>query len=157
MELREIKERAKEIRLIALDMDGTCLDERGQMTQRTSAAIRALVEKGYIVVPATGRGFPELRERVIRVPEIRYVISNNGAILTDGATGERLVERDIPRQDAAALAVAVLDQDETCLHWDCGEDYSIPLPLGCRSQAAYEKYFKEGRANDRLGPQEMER
>lgn len=157
MELQEIKERAKDIRLIALDMDGTCLDNQGHMTERTSAAIRGLVKKGYIVVPATGRGFPELRERLIRVPEIRYVVSNNGAILTDGATGERLIERDIPRQDAAELAVAVMDQDATCIHWDCGEDYSIPLPLGCRSREAYEKYFREGRSNDCLGPREMYR
>lgn len=157
MELSEVKQKAKDIKLIALDMDGTCLGAGGRMTERTSAVIRALVKKGYIVVPSSGRGFPGLREEVIRVPEIRYVISNNGAILTDGATGERLVERDIPRKDAAELAAAVMDQDATCIHWDCGEDYSIPLPLGCRSQAAYEKYFREGRSNNCLGPQEMYR
>lgn len=157
MELKTARERAKEIRLIALDMDGTCLNTQGRMTPRTTAAIRALVDKGYIVVPASGRGFSGLREDVIGVPEIRYVISTNGALLTDGATGERLVERDIPREAAAELAAAVMDQDATCIHWDCEEGRSIPLPLGCRSREAYEKYFKGGYTNDLLGPEEMRR
>lgn len=155
MKLDEVRQKAKGIRLIALDMDGTCLNAEGEMTPRTTAAIRALVEKGYIVVPASGRGFPGLREETIGVPEIRYVISNNGAVVTDGETGERLLERDIPREDAARLAMAVMDQDATCLHWDCGEDYSIPLPLGCRSREAYEKYFRGNRTNPLLGPEDM--
>ena len=58
--------------------------------------------------PIRGEG-----ERVIGVPEIRYVISNNGAIITDGVTRERLIERDIPREDAAALVLGVLDHEGT--------------------------------------------
>lgn len=157
MELGEVKQKAKDIRLIALDMDGTCLNAQGRMTPRTTAVIRGLVEKGYIVVPSTGRGFETLRERVIGVPEIRYVISNNGAIITDGVTRERLIERDIPREDAAALVLGVLDHEGTCLHWDCGESYEIPLPVGCVSAEAYKQHYGEQEGRWVLPPEEMYR
>ena len=43
------------IKLLAVDMDGTCLDGRSRMTDRTLCALRKAAEKGIIIVPATGR------------------------------------------------------------------------------------------------------
>ena len=43
------------IKLLAVDMDGTCLDGRSRMTDRTLCALRKAAEKGVIIVPATGR------------------------------------------------------------------------------------------------------
>ena len=43
------------IRLIAVDLDGTVLDDRKQLTPRTLEALRAAGRQGVLIVPATGR------------------------------------------------------------------------------------------------------
>ena len=44
-----------EIKLVALDLDGTTFNSDKIITERTKNAIAAAIEKGVIVMPATGR------------------------------------------------------------------------------------------------------
>ena len=51
-----------DIRLVALDLDGTVFNDEKEITPRTLEAIRAAITKGVDVIPATGRvasGVPE--------------------------------------------------------------------------------------------------
>lgn len=61
-------------RLIALDMDGTVLDEEKRISSRNKEAIRAAVDAGIIVMFATGRGYmsamPYVRELHLQSPLI---------------------------------------------------------------------------------------
>ena len=43
------------IRLLALDMDGTCLNRRSRMTEETIRTIRKAADAGIIIVPTSGR------------------------------------------------------------------------------------------------------
>ena len=43
------------IKLLAIDMDGTCLDQRSRMTDRTLDVLRKAAKAGITVVPCTGR------------------------------------------------------------------------------------------------------
>ena len=45
----------EQIRLVALDLDGTVFNDQKEITPRTLAAIRAALQKGVTVLPATGR------------------------------------------------------------------------------------------------------
>lgn len=99
---------AKNIRMIAMDLDGSCLNSSKAVSERTAKVIRKLIQKGVEVVPATGRGFYRLREDVIGVGGIRYVISGNGAVVTDGNTGLHLSEHLISCRTAASLADELL-------------------------------------------------
>ena len=52
----------REIKLVALDLDGTTFNSEKVITERTREAIAAAIKKGVIVMPATGRqktGLPE--------------------------------------------------------------------------------------------------
>lgn len=42
------------IRLLALDMDGTCLNGRSRMTEETIRTIRKAADAGIIIVPTSG-------------------------------------------------------------------------------------------------------
>ncbi len=42
---------------ILFDLDGTLLDGRGMLNERTIDAVGALVEAGFLVIPCTGRSF----------------------------------------------------------------------------------------------------
>ena len=51
-----------EIKMIGLDLDGTLLTDRKELTERTRRTLHAAVDRGMIVLVATGRpltGIPE--------------------------------------------------------------------------------------------------
>ncbi len=92
------------IKLLAVDMDGTCLDSRSRMTGATLEALRSAADHGILVVPATGRALTCLPHRLAAASGLyRYVISSNGARVTDLDTGSSVFEADIPRETALSL------------------------------------------------------
>ncbi|QNK39093.1 HAD hydrolase family protein [Caproicibacter fermentans] len=135
----EPEQAVKQIRLIALDLDGSSMNSKGVVSGRTRRAIGQLVRRGYEVVPATGRGFYHLRENVIGVNGIRYVISANGAVITDGATGRRLEVSLIPCRIAASLAEELLRRG-TCVYLHRNDACSTHV-MACRDRGEYDAWF----------------
>lgn len=146
----ELKQAAEKIRLIALDLDGSSMNSKGVVSGRTRHAIAGLVRKGYEVVPATGRGFYHLRENIIGVSGLRYVISANGAVITDGITGRRIEENLIPCRTAASLAEKLL-RPGTCVYIHRNDEQSTHI-LACRDRAEYSAWFARPGG---LGPEEI--
>ncbi|MFZ5818076.1 MAG: Cof-type HAD-IIB family hydrolase [Bacillota bacterium] len=81
-------------RLIALDLDGTLLGRRKEISPRTRAALAAARERGLITVIATGRT-PQSARRFSRAIGGGPVICCNGAGVLD-ESGEFLVQKGIP-------------------------------------------------------------
>lgn len=71
------------IRLIAVDMDGTFLDDEKQIPRENLEAFRCCAQKGIHLVPATGRIPMGVPEELRTLPGVRYVISANGACIYD--------------------------------------------------------------------------
>lgn len=69
--------------LIAFDMDGTLLDSRKDIGLRTREMIKKAAALGKTVAICTGRTPIELSGYPEKVPDVRYAICNNGAILWD--------------------------------------------------------------------------
>lgn len=95
----------QDIRLIALDLDGTVFNDRKEITPRTLAAIRAALDRGVTVIPATGRTITGVPEEFLHMPGIRYALTSNGATVAELATGRRLVNLPFTPQ----LAIQVYD------------------------------------------------
>jgi 5-amino-6-(5-phospho-D-ribitylamino)uracil phosphatase len=78
------------IKLLALDIDGTLLTPRGEITPRTRVAIDEAIEIGVHIVLVTGRRFGSaylvLQEFGLNVP----LISHNGALNKDTRTFETI-------------------------------------------------------------------
>ena len=98
------QEKRHKIKLLAVDMDGTCLDGRSRMSRETVEALREAARAGITVVPTTGRtftasltGWPGERDIY------RYVISSNGAVVTDCRTGKDLFRSMIPKETSLGL------------------------------------------------------
>ena len=68
-----------DIRLVALDLDGTVFNDEKEITPRTLEAIRAAIAKGVDVIPATGRVASGVPEAFLRIPGVRYALTSNGA------------------------------------------------------------------------------
>ena len=45
----------RQIKLVALDIDGTLLDDQGNISENTKLKLKEIVKKGIFVVLATGR------------------------------------------------------------------------------------------------------
>jgi len=72
-----------DIKLVAVDMDGTFLDGDGQIPEASWAVIAQLQERGIAFVPASGRQFETLRTQFGRLGEIP-IIAENGTVVMDG-------------------------------------------------------------------------
>lgn len=82
-----------DIRLIALDMDGTLLDaDHVTIPQRNLDALRAAAAKGVHIAIATGRSWSLVREIAETLGCVRYGITANGAFVLDTAAETPLVK-----------------------------------------------------------------
>lgn len=84
--------RDKEIKMIALDLDGTTLHSDGSLSPRTMAAFRNSMEKGVHIVVSTGRVFSALPKFLFEIEGLEYVINSNGAQITELASMTRIYE-----------------------------------------------------------------
>ena len=107
------------IRLIALDLDGTLLDTRKQLSEENRAALTRAARAGIHIVPTTGRFFDGMPEAVRELPFLRYAITINGAEVADHRTGEELYKADIPLARALELMRYL---DTLPVIYDCYQD-----------------------------------
>ena len=92
------------IKLLAIDMDGTCLNSRSHISAQTLTALHTLAKSGTLIVPTTGRALTCLPHQLTDQNSLfRYVISSNGAKVTDYHTQKTLYQSEIPKQTALSL------------------------------------------------------
>ena len=87
------------IRLIAVDIDGTLLDRRGQVPDENLAALRDAAARGIHLVVVTGRNYPFALQAVSALPEPLTVVAYNGAVARVRG-GHTLATRHLPRRTA---------------------------------------------------------
>ncbi|WP_374703050.1 Cof-type HAD-IIB family hydrolase [Neobacillus cucumis] len=86
-----------EIKLVALDMDGTLLNNKGQVSEENRKAIKAAQDKGIIVVLSTGRSLLTAREHADDLELTSYLVTVNGSEIFDEK--RELVERNLVNSD----------------------------------------------------------
>ena len=100
---RDLLDRAKQIKLIAADLDGTLLRSPREVTDRTLRAIEAVGGRGIAFTICTGRSFYELGDLPKTLGLAAPVICRNGAEIVDPADGGSLFRRPIPAEDTKAF------------------------------------------------------
>jgi len=95
-------------RLIAIDLDGTLLCPKGEVSAENRRALHTAHEAGAIIIPCTGRGWRESRSVVASIPDTEVGVFNTGAMvvgLRDGATHNRAAfDGDLVRELIAMMA-----------------------------------------------------
>lgn len=92
------------IKLIAIDMDGTALNSNHRLDDRTLTAIQKAIAQGIIIIPATGRTLAAIPEEFMRIPEIPYLIASNGADIIDKSAGKSIKRSLLNREEALRVA-----------------------------------------------------
>lgn len=94
-----------DIRLLALDLDGTLLNTDKTLSEENRSALKKTIEKGIAVVPTTGRTFMAIPEVIRTMEGIRYAVCSNGAVVMDMESKEILLARGIEKR----LALRITD------------------------------------------------
>jgi Cof subfamily protein (haloacid dehalogenase superfamily) len=77
-----------DIKLIALDMDGTLLNSRKEISSKNFQMLNRAIEKNINIVPATGRPLCGIPKELINNKGIKYAICSNGASIINIKTNE---------------------------------------------------------------------
>ena len=108
-----------EIRILALDLDGTLLDSEKRLSEVNRKALAAAAAKGLLVVPTTGRFFGMMPPAVRDLPFVRYAITVNGAQVYDRETDTAIVREELPLAQALEI-MRFLDGFDVI--YDCYQD-----------------------------------
>ncbi len=108
-----------DIKLIALDLDGTLLDSKKQLPEENAAALTRAAQAGICIVPSTGRFYGGMPEAVRALPFVRYVITINGAQVFDAQTGTGIYQAEMSN-DRAVEIMRFLDTKDVI--YDCYKD-----------------------------------
>ncbi|MEO8072510.1 MAG: Cof-type HAD-IIB family hydrolase [Acidobacteriota bacterium] len=126
------------IKLLALDLDGTLLDSRGDIPEKNIEAIKKAEEIGVLVTIATGRRFRDALPVALKLELNAPVICHNGALLKYAQTLETVavsivtprIVRDILRVGREFGGDALLSCDphgKGILLYDRVSDENVPL------------------------------
>ena len=91
------------IRIIALDLDGTLLNSKKELSSVNLAALEKAAQAGIEVVPTTGRFFGGMPDFIRKLPFIHYAITINGAEAADLRTGEVIYKAELSWERAVEL------------------------------------------------------
>ncbi len=83
-------------RLLALDIDGTLLDGKREMSDATVDAVHHAVGRGVRVTVCTGRSLPSAEEAVRNLPLNAPYVLNNGAMIYDAPVRRARYLRNLP-------------------------------------------------------------
>lgn len=114
----------KEIRLVALDMDGTLFNNQSKISEENQNAIHEITSKGVEVTISTGRPYVGLPVELLTSIGIRYAITANGAGIYE-LSGKKLLHSSCMEP---ALVCPILEElQKKDIHMDAfidGDGYS---------------------------------
>ncbi len=114
----------REIKLVALDLDGTTFNSEKVITERTREAIAAAIKKGVIVMPATGRQKTGLPESFTSIPGVRYALTSNGGAVVDLWEDSIIYADFIPYKTACRIIDHLIQIDALIEFYHDGKSYA---------------------------------
>ena len=96
------------IRLIALDLDGTLINSRWEISEKDRSALQAAYNQGIQIVILTGRRPQAAAIYVDRIPVPVTIVTSNGALIRNVA-GEVVYQDFLPREVAVKALDVILE------------------------------------------------
>lgn len=100
------------IRLLAIDIDGTLLDGRGQLPDAHRDALQEASARGIAITLATGRSYHFTQHVADALALPLSLIVNNGAVVKN-ASGTSVMRRVLPRSAALEILAATRTFDDS--------------------------------------------
>ncbi len=97
------------IKLIAMDVDGTLLNQEGEVTKEVKEAFQEADRAGIKLALATGRVRAECIPLLMRLPEIRYTVNCTGASVYDLDREKEIFANSIPMEIVREVYIRLYD------------------------------------------------
>ena len=91
-------------KLVAVDLDGTMLNEYGVVTENTKKTIKNTIEKGIDVIIASGRPIDSIKTIAKEIGSENYFIAGNGSLIYDIKKDEIIYENFLNKQKVLEIA-----------------------------------------------------
>lgn len=115
-----------DIRLVVCDLDGTLLNDKKRITERTASVMQKIQQMGIAVCLASGRDEQMMSVYDRKIGGCRYLLSNNGAM--------------VRRNDNKILHCNYLAEDDTALLLSYLNEHKMTFMM----YSDQEMYFSEG-------------
>lgn len=127
-----------DLRLIALDLDGTTLNSQGKVSPYTKKILEKALSKGILVVIASGRALSAIPEDILNIRGLKYIITSNGSSIFELPDSRRIYANDM--KPGVVMSVLAIMQDthfpfEVFIgghaytmqaYYDCPTDFGVP-------------------------------
>lgn len=137
----------QDLKILAIDLDGTLLNKQNQVTPENIEAIRQARARGIEVVPCTGRLLCESRFAIEAIGGCRYSMHCNGSVVWDhranrpvflSAFAPALAQDIIRRLEAANVLFQVYVDDADCCPTRFRDQFTSEI-----FNATYARIFKD--------------
>ena len=85
-------------KLVAIDLDGTMLNNYGVVTENTQNTIKKIIAQGTEVIIASGRPIDSIKTIAKEIGSEKYFIAGNGAIIYDIEKDEIIYKKNMTKQ-----------------------------------------------------------
>ena len=86
----------KKIKMIGLDLDGTLLNSKKEVTDHTKSVLEEAIAQGIIVLVATGRPLTGIPGQVRAIQGMQYALTTNGARIYDLIHEKTILSHPVP-------------------------------------------------------------
>ena len=131
-------------KLIAIDLDGTLLDDHKQLSKENIQLINKLIERDYEVVIATGRRYWSAKELTKTINKPLVILANNGSIVRETKKDRILFEKHLNIEDFRTVVGSGKERNlHPIIHVDNYENgYDLIVEMDIENQA-YGNYFNK--------------
>ena len=85
-------------KIVAIDLDGTLLNQYGIVTEHTKDVIKKTIEKGIDIVISSGRPIDSIKSIAKEIGSENYFIAGNGALVYDIQKNEIIYDKFLPKE-----------------------------------------------------------
>ncbi|MCI8470922.1 MAG: HAD family phosphatase [Clostridia bacterium] len=124
-------------KLVAVDLDGTMLNQYGMVTENTKRVIKNTIQKGIDVIIASGRPIDSIKTIAKEIGSEKYFIAGNGALIYDIQKDEIIYDKFLPKQKVLEIIKIC---EENSISYNVYTDQTI-LATGLKYNVLY--YQKE--------------
>jgi Cof subfamily protein (haloacid dehalogenase superfamily) len=135
----------RDIRMVAIDLDGTLLDNTKQIDPETAAALQSIVARGIQVVIASARPPRGVRAIYNQLELTNWQINYNGAMIWNEPMRSPVFHRPMPPKLVAQIVETARDQfDEVQVHAEVMDRWFTDRPVTVPCHETAKLYQPDG-------------
>ncbi|MCL2812006.1 MAG: Cof-type HAD-IIB family hydrolase [Clostridia bacterium] len=124
---------------VVSDLDGTLLNEQGELSPYTLEVLGRLQDAGVGLIVASGRVTASVLPLARAIGTELPIITGNGAVIADGRTGAPLIAQCLPQEDAVEAALALEAEGHYFHSYSPEPDKPFYCSATCEDSAIYSR------------------